>query len=110
MYNYEKNREQVVNDLDRVIKLIHMKADEIPAEEKAQMVKETVEHFNTYVSPAGSITESASPPRPKAAPFWNGKTAAPTSAAYMTTRSFWMPWVASASMWPATAKTSSSTP
>ena len=24
MYNYEKNREQVVNDLDRVIKLIHM--------------------------------------------------------------------------------------
>lgn len=30
MYNYEKNREQVVNDLDRVIKLIHMKADEIP--------------------------------------------------------------------------------
>ena len=44
MYNYEKNREQVVNDLDRVIKLIHMKADEIPEEEKAQMVKETVEH------------------------------------------------------------------
>ena len=32
MYNYEKNREQVVNDLDRVIKLIHMKADEIPEE------------------------------------------------------------------------------
>lgn len=51
MYNYEKNREQVVNDLDRVIKLIHMKADEIPEEEKAQMVKETVEHFNSYVSP-----------------------------------------------------------
>ena len=50
MYNYEKNREQVVNDLDRVIKLIHMKADEIPEEEKAQMVKETVEHFNSYVN------------------------------------------------------------
>ncbi|MCI5689981.1 MAG: putrescine aminotransferase, partial [Clostridiales bacterium] len=51
MYNYEKNREQIVQDLDRVIKLIHMKADEIPEAEKAQMVKETVEHFNTYVSP-----------------------------------------------------------
>ena len=34
-----------------MIKLIHMKADEIPPEEKAQMVKETVEHFNTCVSP-----------------------------------------------------------
>ena len=42
MYNYEKNRDQVVKDLDRVIRLIHMKADEIPEEEKAQMVKETV--------------------------------------------------------------------
>ena len=51
MYNYEKNRDQIVKDLDRVIKLIHMKADEIPPEEKAQMVKETVEHFNTCVSP-----------------------------------------------------------
>ena len=51
MYNYEKNRDQVVKDLDRVIRLIHMKADEIPEEEKAQMVKETVEHFNTCVSP-----------------------------------------------------------
>ena len=36
MYNYEKNRDQIVKDLDRVIKLIHMKADEIPPEEKAQ--------------------------------------------------------------------------
>ena len=101
MYNYEKNREQVVNDLDRVIKLIHMKADEIPEEEKAQMVKETVEHFNSYVSP----TESVSPPRPKATPSWNGRTEAPTSADCTTTKCSWMLWAVSVFMSPATAKT-----
>lgn len=51
MYNYERNREQIVKDLDRVIGLMKMKASEIPAEEKARMRDETVEHFNKYVSP-----------------------------------------------------------
>ena len=107
MYNYEKNREQVVNDLDRVIKLIHMKADEIPEEEKAQMVKETVEHFNSYVSPGWiNCRKCVSPPRPKATPFWNGRTEAPCfTADCTTTKCSWMLWAVSVFMSPATAKT-----
>ena len=104
MYNYEKNREQVVNDLDRVIKLIHMKADEIPEEEKAQMVKETVEHFNSYVSP-GWINYRKCISSEKATPFWNGRTEAPTSADCTTTKCSWMLWAVSVFMSPATAKT-----
>ena len=87
MYNYEKNREQVVNDLDRVIKLIHMKADEIPEEEKAQMVKETVEHFNSYVSPGWINYRKC------------------ISSECTTTKCSWMLWAVSVFMSPATAKT-----
>ena len=93
MYNYEKNREQVVNDLDRVIKLIHMKADEIPEEEKAQMVKETVEHFNSYVSPGWINYRKCI------------SSEAPTSADCTTTKCSWMLWVVLVFMSPATAKT-----
>lgn len=45
------NREQVVRDLDRVIGLIKTDAKDIPAETKQQMMKETIHHFNEYVSP-----------------------------------------------------------
>lgn len=45
------NKQQILERLDRVISLINTDMHDIPAEEKKQMVAETVEHFNHYVSP-----------------------------------------------------------
>lgn len=45
------NKEQVIKDLDRVIQLIKTDAKDIPAETKQQMMKETLHHFDQYVSP-----------------------------------------------------------
>lgn len=42
-------KEDVIKDLERVIKIIH--SDELSEEEKAQITRETVEYFDTYVSP-----------------------------------------------------------
>ena len=42
---------QVIKDLDRVIRLIETDTKDIPAEEKKAMVKETLDHFDNYVSP-----------------------------------------------------------
>ena len=44
-------REQVIKDLDRVIGLINTDMKDIPAEEKKQMVADTIDHFDNYVSP-----------------------------------------------------------
>ena len=43
--------EQVLKDLDRVIGLINTDMKDIPAEEKKQMVADTIDHFDNYVSP-----------------------------------------------------------
>lgn len=43
--------EQVIKDLDRVIGLINTDMKDIPAEEKKQMVADTIDHFDNYVSP-----------------------------------------------------------
>ena len=42
---------QLIKDLDRVIRLIETDTKDIPAEEKKAMVKETLDHFDNYVSP-----------------------------------------------------------
>jgi putrescine aminotransferase len=42
-------KENVIKDLERVIKIIH--SDELSEEEKKQITQETVEYFDTYVSP-----------------------------------------------------------
>ncbi len=42
-------KENVIKDLERVIKIIH--SDELSEEEKKQITEETVEYFDTYVSP-----------------------------------------------------------
>ena len=44
-------KEQVIQELNRVISLIHTDIQAISPAEKRQMVEETVEHFNHYVSP-----------------------------------------------------------
>lgn len=44
-------KEQVIQELNRVISLIHTDIQAISPAEKKQMVEETVEHFNHYVSP-----------------------------------------------------------
>lgn len=44
-------KQQILERLDRVISFIHTDMHDIPDQEKEQMVKETVEHFNHYVSP-----------------------------------------------------------
>ena len=44
--------EQVIKDLDRVIGLINTDMKDIPAEEKKQMVADTIDHFDNYVSQA----------------------------------------------------------
>ena len=43
--------EQVIKDLDIVIGLINTDMKDIPAEEKKQMVADTIDHFDNYVSP-----------------------------------------------------------
>ncbi len=43
------NKEQVVKELNRVINFIH--SDELTEEEKKELTQETVEYFDTYVSP-----------------------------------------------------------
>lgn len=43
------NKEQVIKELEQVIHYI--KSDELKAEEKERITKETVEYFNTFVSP-----------------------------------------------------------
>ena len=45
------SKEQVVRDLDRVIGLIKTKAKDIPPETRKQMMEETIQHFDQYVSP-----------------------------------------------------------
>lgn len=42
---------QTIQELDRVIRLIETDSAEIPAEEKQRMIAETLEHFDSYVSP-----------------------------------------------------------
>ena len=42
---------QVIQDLDRVIRLIETDTADIPKEEKKKMVEETLDHFDNYVSP-----------------------------------------------------------
>lgn len=42
-------KENVIKDLERVIKIIH--SEELSEEEKQQITRETVEYFDTYVSP-----------------------------------------------------------
>ena len=44
-------KQQVIKDLDRVISLIKTDSKDIPAEEKKQMVADTLDHFDNYVSP-----------------------------------------------------------
>ncbi len=44
-------KEQTIKDLDRVIRLIKTDSCDIPKEEKEQMVKETLDYFDNYVSP-----------------------------------------------------------
>ena len=44
-------KEQVIQELNRVISLIHTDIQAISPAEKKQMVEETVEHYNHYVSP-----------------------------------------------------------
>lgn len=43
------NKEQVVNDLNRVIKFIH--SDELTTAEKKEITEDTLNYFDTYVSP-----------------------------------------------------------
>ncbi|MHB8130355.1 MAG: putrescine aminotransferase [Mobilitalea sp.] len=43
------NKEQVVNDLNRVIKFIH--SDELTTQEKKEITEDTLNYFDTYVSP-----------------------------------------------------------
>lgn len=45
------DKAKVIKDLDRVIGLIKTDTKDIPAEEKKQMAKETLEYFDHYVSP-----------------------------------------------------------
>ena len=44
-----KNKEQVLKELNKVIKFIH--SDELTEAEKKEITQETVEYFDTYVSP-----------------------------------------------------------
>lgn len=44
-----RNKEQVLKELNKVIKFIH--SDEMTDAEKEELTRETVEYFNTYVSP-----------------------------------------------------------
>lgn len=44
-----RNKEQVLNELNKVIKFIH--SDEITEAEKQEITQETLEYFDTYVSP-----------------------------------------------------------
>jgi putrescine aminotransferase len=44
-----KNKEQVVEELNKVIRFIH--SEELTEEEKKEITRETVEYFDTYVSP-----------------------------------------------------------
>ncbi len=43
--------EQTIKDLERVVKLIKTDSADIPKEEKEQMVKDTLDYFDNYVSP-----------------------------------------------------------
>jgi len=45
------DRQQVIKDLDRVISLIRTDSKDISAEEKKQMVTDTLDQFDNYVSP-----------------------------------------------------------
>ena len=46
----EKNK-QVLTDLERVVRLIKTDTKDISETEKKQMIEETVEHFDNFVSP-----------------------------------------------------------
>lgn len=45
------NPNQVIQDLNRVISLIHTDPSQLSDQEKRQMTQDTIEHFNHYVSP-----------------------------------------------------------
>ena len=45
------DKEQVIKDLDRVVRLIETDTKDISAEDKKQMVEETLHYFDHYVSP-----------------------------------------------------------
>ena len=45
------DKEQVIKDLDRVVRLIETDTKDISAEDKKQMVDETLHYFDHYVSP-----------------------------------------------------------
>ena len=47
----ENKNEQVIKDLDRVVRLIKTDSKDITPEEKKQMVAETLDQFDNYVSP-----------------------------------------------------------
>ena len=47
----ENKKEQVIKDLDRVVRLIKTDSKDITPEEKKQMVAETLDQFDNYVSP-----------------------------------------------------------
>lgn len=49
MGKFMKNKEQVVEELNKVIRFIH--SEELTEEEKKEITRETVEYFDTYVSP-----------------------------------------------------------
>ncbi|MDO4284923.1 MAG: putrescine aminotransferase [Eubacteriales bacterium] len=46
-----ESKQQVIADLDRVISLIETDSKDIPEAEKKQMVADTLDQFNNYVSP-----------------------------------------------------------
>ena len=47
----ENKNEQVIKDLDRVVRLIKTDSKDITPEEKKQMVADTLDQFDNYVSP-----------------------------------------------------------
>lgn len=47
----EDNKQQVIDDLNRVIRLIKTDSKDITPEDKKQMVDETLDQFDNYVSP-----------------------------------------------------------
>ncbi|MGN1181673.1 MAG: putrescine aminotransferase, partial [Faecalibacillus sp.] len=44
-------KEKVIQDLDKIISLIKTDSKDISKEDKKQMVKNTLDYFNHYVSP-----------------------------------------------------------
>lgn len=89
-------KEQVIQELNRVISLIHTDIQAISPAEKKQMVEETVEHFNHYVSPGWLAYRKSVSSDSEAGACWSGRTKAPTAMASMG-NSLLTAWAASAS-------------